>query len=123
MTMPPMGYDEGYDESALSMTIQDVFHIKGRGTVVTGRLQGNGELDVGDVMLCDGRRWQVRGIERFGAVLTSAQPGSNIGVLIADDRAADMLRGCMVQFAPGTPSAGSQDQFRVLAPKKKRWRN
>ena len=35
MTMPPMGFDD----ATLTMTVQDAFRIKGRGTVLTGQLQ------------------------------------------------------------------------------------
>jgi translation elongation factor EF-Tu-like GTPase len=118
MTMPPMD-SEG---SQLWMTVDDAFRIRGRGTVVTGQLQGNGELSVGDTMTCNGQRWQVGGIEQFGAVLTAALPGWNIGVLVADENAAGSLRGWTVQFEPGASPGGSQGQFTVLAPRKKRWR-
>jgi elongation factor Tu len=78
MTMPPGG-PGGAD---LWMTINDVFHIPGRGTVVTGQLEGSVPLNVGDTLVCQGVRWQVSGIEMFRAVLTTAEPGSNIGILL-----------------------------------------
>lgn len=118
MTMPPIGFDL----APLTMTVQDAFRIKGRGTVLTGRLQGNGELHVGDTLLCGGRHWQVTGIEQFRLELTTAQPGSNIGVFIADERAADKLRGWTVQFEPASSLIGPQGQSTALAPKKKRRR-
>jgi elongation factor Tu len=104
------------------MTVEDIFRIRGRGTVVTGQLQGTGQLSVGDTLQCDGQRWVVDGIEQFRAVLTTALPGWQIGVLLRDGPATDMLRGRTVQFeskpgtSPGVP-------FMVVAPKKKRWRN
>jgi hypothetical protein len=42
----------------------------------------------------------VDGIEQSRALLTTASPGSKIGVLLGDGAAADMLRGRTVQFAP-----------------------
>jgi elongation factor Tu len=116
MTMPPIG--QGW--SPLWMTVGDVFHIKGRGTVVTGRLEGNGQLNLGDTVVCDGLRWRVGGIEQFRAVLTAAEPGSDIGVLLRGGPAGDVLRGRTVQFVPD--AAAGSPQFTVLAPRKKRWR-
>jgi elongation factor Tu len=129
MTMPPMDVDE----PALFMPIKDVFRIKGRGTVVTGELQGEGLLSVGDVMLCDGQSWQVLGIERLGAVLNTAEPGTPIGVLISSGPVAPaMLRGKIAAFGPGTRfgpgtgfgpgAAGVNALFPALGPKKRRWR-
>lgn len=116
MTVPPFGQEP----PQLSMTVSDVFHIRGRGTVVTGRLEGNGPLNVGDTMVCNGARWKVGGIEQFRATMPTAWPGSDIGVLLKGGPAGDALRGQNVQFET---SAGAADpQFTVLAPKRKRWR-
>jgi translation elongation factor EF-Tu-like GTPase len=41
----------------LWMTISDVFHIPGRGTVVTGQLEGYVPLNVGDSLVYDGASW------------------------------------------------------------------
>jgi len=107
MTMPP-----GVPGRPVAwMTVSDVFHIPRRGTVVTGQLQGGAPLNVGDALVCEGGRWQVAGIERFRAVLTSALPGSNIGVLLRNGPAGDVLRGRTVTFEP----AGT-------GPKKRLWR-
>jgi elongation factor Tu len=117
MSMPPFGQDQ----PQLWMTVSDVFHIRGRGTVVTGRLEGNGQLNPGDTMVCNGGRWQVSGIEQFRAVLMTAEPGSDIGVLLKNGPAGDVLRGQNVQFEPR--SGAGNPQFTVLAPKRKRWRS
>jgi translation elongation factor EF-Tu-like GTPase len=98
MTMPP-GDPTGPD---LWMTISDVFHIPGRGTVVTGRLEGNVPLNIGDALVCEGASWQVSGIEKFRVVLTTAEPGSNIGVLIKNGPPGDVLRDRTVTFERGT---------------------
>jgi len=94
-------------EPELRMNVADIFHIKGRGTVVTGLLEGNGELRAGDALVCEGQHWPVTAIEAFRAVLPVAEPGSNIGVLLRTGPEADVLRGKLVQFVPG-PGTGSR---------------
>ena len=98
------------------MTVDDVFHIRGRGTVVTGRLQGSVQLNTGDTLVCDGARWAVIQIEQFKATLPTAQPGANIGVLLNNGPPADVLRGRTVKFESGVSPGG------FLQPKKRRWR-
>ena len=101
MTMPTP------DGPALWMVVDDVFHIAGRGTVITGQLQGDGQLNLGDTLFCNGQNWQVNGIEQFRKVLQSAWPGSNIGVLIGARQRPGIMRGDVVQF----PSSGSASSF------------
>ncbi len=116
MTMPPMEPIE----PQLWMNVADVFFIKGRGTVVTGQLEGNGDLRVGDTLVCEGQHWPVTGIEAFRATLQTVEPGSNIGILLRNGPEADVLRGKLVQFVP---SPGSSAQSAVGAGKKpRRWR-
>ena len=114
MTMPPTGQDR----PQLWMTVSDVFQIRGRGTVLTGRLEGNGQLRAGDTVLCDGQRWQVIGIEQFRVQLVTAEPGSNIGILLGKGPPGYALRGRTIQFESATATG---PQFTVLPPKK-RWR-
>ncbi len=119
MTMPTPG------GPALWMTVDDVFHIKGRGTVITGQLQGDGQLSLGDTLFCDGQSWQVSGIEQFRSMLPAASPGSHIGVLVSGGPSANLLRGRMVQFgsAAAAPPFGTGMVFGPLmsaTPKKKR---
>jgi selenocysteine-specific translation elongation factor len=118
MTIPPMGSFG----TELWMMVDDVFHIKGRGTVVTGELQGNGELNSGDTLVCDGQRWQVGGIEQFGRTVRSALAGSSIGVLLANDPAAGALRGKVVQFEPDAPARPGSPVTSFAPAKKRRWR-
>ncbi|HUC58008.1 MAG TPA: hypothetical protein VMA95_11440 [Streptosporangiaceae bacterium] len=120
MTFPPMDSLDG----GVWMPVSDVFHIRGRGTVITGQLQGTGELSVGDTAMCDGYSWPVAGIEQFRATVRTALPGSDIGVLLKDGPPGDMLRGQTLRFASGTgtPMAGAGPQFTVIEPRKKRWR-
>jgi translation elongation factor EF-Tu-like GTPase len=115
MTMPPAG--PGWPGSW--MTVSDVFRIPGRGIVVTGRLQGNVPLNVGDALVCEGARWQVSSIEQARSVRTTAEPGGDIGVLLREGPAGDVLRGRTVTFEPGTAAGSPQSGLR---PGKKRWR-
>jgi translation elongation factor EF-Tu-like GTPase len=105
----------------LWMTVRGVLHIRGRGIVVTGRLEGTGRLSVGDAVLCEGQSWQVDGIEQRGAALTTASPGSNIGILLQDGPPADVLRGRTLLFTTNAES-GQDVPFTEPSPKKKRWR-
>ena len=91
----------GAAEPPLWMAVDDVFHIRGRGTVVTGQLRGDGQLSVGDTLLSDdGRRWKVNGIEQLRTALMTAEPGSNIGVFLDAGPALQMLRETRVWFEP-----------------------
>lgn len=105
----------------LWMTVSDVFRITGRGTVITGQLEGDGQLNLGDAVVCDGMRWQVNGIEMFRASLMSAEPGMDIGVLLNDGPPREMLYGRTVVFESGG-GVVMGPQLTALAPKKKRWR-
>jgi translation elongation factor EF-Tu-like GTPase len=102
MPMPP----DVAGSADLWMTIDDGFHIPGRGTVVIGQLQGNVPLNVGDTLVCGGGRWKVSGIERFRVLLTTAEPGSTIGVLLKKGPGGDVLIGRTVTFEPGTSARG-----------------
>jgi translation elongation factor EF-Tu-like GTPase len=104
----------------LWMSIENVFHIKGRGTVVTGRLEGYGLLSVGDTLVCEGQHWPITAIEKFRAVLKTAEPGSNIGVLLRNGPPGSVLAGQTVQFLPSA-AAGSDDKF-ATGGKKGLWR-
>lgn len=70
------------------LTVQDVFSIKGRGTVVTGRVE-SGTLRRGEVVRqtrADGtsRDLTVTGIEMFRKVTDTASAGDNVGLLLPD---------------------------------------
>lgn len=95
MAVPPFDYSP---RPGVWMGVSDVFCIKGRGTVITGRLEGNGQLNVGDIAVCDGMRWKVNAIEMFRAELMIAEPGQNIGVLLKDGPPRDVLHNRVVQF-------------------------
>jgi elongation factor Tu len=63
------------------MTVEDVFVIRGRGVVATGRVE-SGQLRVGDeLQVNSGLTVRVDGIEAFRKALAEATVGDNIGVL------------------------------------------
>lgn len=95
MTLPPLG-----PEQQLWMNAEDIFYIKGRGTVVTGRLEGNGVLALGDAVVCDGEHWTIAGIQKFREVLKTAEPGMNIGILLRNGPPSEVLRGKKLLFVP-----------------------
>jgi elongation factor Tu len=86
------------------MPIEDVFSIKGRGTVATGRIeQGivkiNDEVEI--VGIRDTRKSVVTGIEAFKKSLDQGQAGDNAGVLLRGIERDDIERG-QVLAKPGT---------------------
>jgi elongation factor Tu len=85
------------------MPVEDVFSIKGRGTVVTGRVE-RGILKKGDEVEIIGLREEVlkttvTGIEMFHKELDQAQAGDNAGVLLRGTTREEVERG-MVLAAP-----------------------
>lgn len=86
------------------MPIEDVFSIKGRGTVATGRVE-QGELATGDsveiVGLGETTKTTITGIEMFNKSLDNAQAGDNIGALLRGIEREDIERG-QVLAKPGT---------------------
>jgi len=83
-------------DPSFQMTVEDVFFIRGRGTVVTGKV-ASGTLKIGDqVTLQHGgtsRTVTVTGIEMFRKLLEQAGPGDNVGLLLKDLAKDDVLRG------------------------------
>ena len=67
------------------MPIEDVFSISGRGTVVTGRIDG-GKIHVGDevaiIGIKDTQKTTCTGVEMFNKLLDEGQAGDNIGALL-----------------------------------------
>jgi elongation factor Tu len=86
------------------MPVEDVFSIKGRGTVATGRVERGvikpgAEVDI--VGLKDTRRTVVTSVEMFHKTLGEAEPGDAIGCLLRGLERDEVLRG-MVLAAKGT---------------------
>jgi elongation factor Tu len=101
------------------MPIEDVFSITGRGTVVTGRIEG-GKVHVQDeveiVGLKDTTKTTVTGVEMFRKLLDSGEAGDNVGVLLRGTKREDVERG-QVLAAPGsiTPHTKFEAQVYVLS--------
>jgi len=78
------------------MAVEDVFSIKGRGTVATGRVE-RGKVKVNDeveiVGLKPTKKTVVTGVEMFRKMLDEAQAGDNIGVLLRGIEREDVERG------------------------------
>ena len=86
------------------MPVEDVFSIKGRGTVVTGRVERgtvklNEEIEI--VGLGETRKTVVTGIEMFHKNLEEALPGDAVGCLLRGIEREDVERG-MVLAKPGS---------------------
>ena len=86
------------------MSIEDVFSIKGRGTVGTGRIE-RGVVKVGDeveiVGLRDTRKTTITGVEMFNKTMDSGQAGDNCGCLLRGVEKEELERG-QVLAKPGT---------------------
>ena len=86
------------------MTVEDVFSIKGRGTVVTGRIE-TGVVKVGEeieiVGIRDTKKSIVTGVEMFHQSLDQGQAGDNAGILLRGIEKADVIRG-QVLAKPGS---------------------
>jgi len=78
------------------MPVEDVFGIKGRGTVVTGRIE-RGIVKVGDEIeilgLGETRRTVVTGVEMFKKTLDQGEAGDNVGCLLRGIEREDIERG------------------------------
>jgi elongation factor Tu len=102
------------------MSIEDVFSIKGRGTVVTGRIE-RGKVRPGDeveiVGFTDTRKTTVTGVEMFRKLLDEGQAGDNVGCLLRGIDKEDVERG-QVLAAPGTVTPHKQFQAEVYVLKK-----
>ncbi|MBI2846706.1 MAG: elongation factor Tu [Chloroflexi bacterium] len=86
------------------MPVEDVFGIKGRGTVVTGRVE-RGVVKVGDeveiIGFVETRKTVVTGVEMFHKSLDEAEPGDAVGALLRGIEREDVERG-QVLAAPNS---------------------
>src|SRR5262249_56903657 len=86
-------------DKAFLMPIEDIFSIRGRGTVVTGRVE-RGIVKVGDEVEIVGihptRKTVVTGVEMFRKLLDEGQAGDNIGALLRGVDKDEVERGQVV---------------------------
>ncbi len=102
------------------MPIEDVFSIKGRGTVGTGRIE-RGTVKVGEEVEVIGLSAEIRnttctGVEMFNKTLDQGQAGDNIGILLRGVEKDDLKRGQVVA-KPGsiTPHTTFEGEVYVLS--------
>jgi len=83
-------------DPSFHMTVEDVFKIRGRGTVVTGKIE-TGTLRVGDEVVIKGANGQktttITGIESFRKALNQANPEDTVGLLLKDLSKQDVQHG------------------------------
>jgi elongation factor Tu len=86
------------------MPVEDVFGIKGRGTVVTGRIE-RGVVKTGEeieiIGIIETRKTTVTGVEMFKKLLDEGQAGDNVGCLLRGIERDDVQRG-QVLAKPGS---------------------
>ena len=102
------------------MSVEDVFGIKGRGTVATGRVE-RGQLKAGEEVEIVGlaekaRKVVVTGVEMFRKTLDYAQAGDNVGLLLRGVERDDIERGQVIA-KPGSinPHTHFEGQIYVLS--------
>ncbi len=100
------------------LPVEDIFSIKGRGTVATGRIE-QGIVKINDevelVGIRDTRKVVVTGVEMFKKMLDQGQAGDNVGILLRGIEREDIERG-MVLAKPGsiTPHTEFEGEVYVL---------
>ena len=101
------------------MPVEDVFSIKGRGTVVTGRIE-RGIVKVNEAVEIVGikptKATVVTGVEMFKKLLDEGQAGDNVGILLRGVEKNDVERGQVV-VKPGsiTPHTEFEAEVYILA--------
>ncbi|MEA2122112.1 elongation factor Tu [Dehalococcoides mccartyi] len=113
--IPPRPVDKPF-----LMKVEDVFSIKGRGTVATGRVE-RGIIKGGDEVDLVGlhhepRKIVVTSLEMFHKILDSAEPGDAVGLLLRGVEREDIERG-MVLAKPGSikPHINAEAEVYVLS--------
>ena len=103
------------------MAIEDVFSIKGRGTVVTGRID-RGTVKVGEALEIIGLREEsmsttCTGVEMFHKLLDAGEAGDNVGILLRGIERDQVERG-MVLAKPGSIKPHTKFEAEVYVLKK-----
>ncbi len=102
------------------MSVEDVFTIQGRGTVVTGRVD-RGVLKVNDeielVGLTETKKTVITGVEMFRKTLDEARAGDNVGLLLRGIEKDDVQRGQVIA-KPGTITPHTEFEAEIIVLKK-----
>lgn len=98
------------------MSVEDVFSIKGRGTVATGRIE-RGVIKVGDAveivgLTAENLKSTITGVEMFQKTLDSGQAGDNVGVLLRGLEKNQIERGQVI-CKPGSIKPHTQFKGQV----------
>jgi len=98
------------------MSVEDVFSIKGRGTVATGRIE-RGVIKVGDAveivgLTAENLKSVITGVEMFQKTLDSGQAGDNVGVLLRGLEKTQIERGQVI-CKPGSIKPHTQFKGQV----------
>lgn len=97
------------------MAVEDVFSIKGRGTVATGRIE-QGVVNSGEeievIGIRDTQKLVVTGVEMFKKTLNRGEAGDNVGILLRGVERDDIQRG-QVLAKPGTITPHSEFEAQV----------
>lgn len=101
------------------MAVEDVFSIKGRGTVATGRIETgivNSGEEVEIIGVQDTRKVVVTGVEMFKKTLNRGEAGDNVGLLLRGIEREEIFRGQVIA-KPGsiTPHSEFEAQVYVLS--------
>lgn len=105
-------------DKPLLLPVEDVFSIKGRGTVATGRVE-RGIVKVGEeveiVGLNPTKKTVVTGVEMFRKMLDQGQAGDNVGLLLRGVERTDIERGQVIA-KPGsiTPHTEFESEVYIL---------
>lgn len=91
---------DGLPVGSFGLTIEDVFSITGRGTVVTGRIQ-TGTVTVGEQVLISRAgqplaQVEVTGVEMFRKIVRTATSGDIVGLLLRGVKRDQVARGDVV---------------------------
>jgi elongation factor Tu len=105
-------------DKPLLMPVEDVFSIKGRGTVATGRIE-RGLVKTGEEVEIVGiratKKVVVTGVEMFRKTLDSGQAGDNVGLLLRGVEREDIERGQVIAKSGSiTPHTDFESEVYVL---------
>ena len=104
-------------EKPFLMSVEDVFSIKGRGTVATGRIE-TGIVKINDEVEVVGLRKTIKtvvtGVEMFKKMLDQGQAGDNVGLLLRGIEREDIERGQVIA-KPGSITPHTEFDAEIYA--------